>query len=630
MTSTIFKTLKSYSTKPIEVDRLIVSAFLEINKVEVRNNTIIKSLIIKQKDTSFRNLKFFISTIKSEIKNFDLEALIELFEFVISPSDRIINGAIYTPFEIRNYIAQKSISNKAILNSKFKVCDPACGCAGFLLTASQLIHKHTGKSYSDIYRENIYGLDIQNYSIKRSKILLSLAAILEGEDENFEFNLYQGNALSFEWSNILKGFKGFSVVVGNPPYVCSRNIDEESKALLDNWSVCSTGHPDLYIPFFQIGINLLETGGKMGYITMNTFFKSVNGRALRAYFQEKTSNLEIIDFGAYQVFDSKSTYTCICLFENTPSDHLDYVKLDNLNDLLENNFNSKKIHYKTLNSERGWNLEEQQLIDKIESTGIALGKKFKSRNGIATLKNKIYIFDPFRHDEQFYYIIHDGKEYPIERNCCVDIVNPNKLINLDSVETLRKKIIFPYAINNNQVKTIDENQFANNFPNAYSYLDSNRKELAKRDKGKGAEYDIWYQYGRNQSLEPFPYKLLFPHISPHIPNYVTNDEPDLLFVNGLAIVSENLRDLEFLRKVMSSRLFWFYIVNTSKPYGSGYYSLSRNYIKHFGIYEFNEEQIEYLICTENQNEIDLFLERLYNIDLSHFKTPDQNLETEAA
>jgi adenine-specific DNA-methyltransferase len=121
---------------------------------------------------------------------------------------------------------------------------------------------------------------------------------------------------------------------------------------------------------------------------------------------------------------------------------------------------------------------------------------------------------------------------------------------------------------------------------------------------------------KNQSLDNYRFKLFFPHISPSIPNYVINDEPSLLFVNGLAIVGENERELQYVSKIMSSRLFWFYIVNSSKPYGSGYYSLSRNYIKNFGIYDFSEDQINQLLILTSQEEIDEYLEGLYEIDIS--------------
>ena len=42
------------------------------------------------------------------------------------------------------------------------------------------------------------------------------------------------------------------------------------------------GHlsPNLYIPFFKIAVGMLNNEGRLGYITMNTFLRSVNGRAI--------------------------------------------------------------------------------------------------------------------------------------------------------------------------------------------------------------------------------------------------------------------------------------------------------------------------------------------------------------
>ncbi|MFW1480453.1 hypothetical protein ACEWA0_23745, partial [Vibrio parahaemolyticus] len=75
---------------------------------------------------------------------------------------------------------------------------------------------------------------------------------------------------------------------------------------------------------------------------------------------------------------------------------------------------------------------------------------------------------------------------------------------------------------------------------------------------------------------------------------------------------------DILKVLMSTRLFWFYIINTSKPYGSGYFSLSRNYIKSFGIYDFSSEQIEFLINETNQEKIDKFVEDLYGVNLDMY------------
>ena len=175
MKQQVFKYLKSYSTSPIDVDRLIVSAFLKINRIQVVKNSFIKSLTITSENIDeYEKLINFILVIKSEIPKFDLEALIELFEFVISPSDRIINGAIYTPKYIREYITNRAFyTSKSNINN-IKIADISCGCGGFLLTAARKLKKITKLSYKSIFENNIYGLDIQKYSTTRTRILLSV------------------------------------------------------------------------------------------------------------------------------------------------------------------------------------------------------------------------------------------------------------------------------------------------------------------------------------------------------------------------------------------------------------------------------------------------------------------------
>lgn len=48
--SNIFKYLKSYSTQPNEVERLIISAFLQKNKIAVRKNEFLKLFTINQNE----------------------------------------------------------------------------------------------------------------------------------------------------------------------------------------------------------------------------------------------------------------------------------------------------------------------------------------------------------------------------------------------------------------------------------------------------------------------------------------------------------------------------------------------------------------------------------------------------
>ena len=609
----IFKYLRNnYTSDPILIDRLIVSSFLRFNNIIVENNIFIQDYIITNTQLNENeSVNDFIELLRKESIEFDFETLIELFEFVVSPDDKIITGAIYTPKNIRKYIIEQSLTDR-IINDNFKLADISCGCGSFLYEATIYIHQLTGRSYSQIINNNIFGLDIQEYSTIRTKIVLTLLAISGGEDiPDFIYNIHTGDALNFNWIDYIVNFNGLQCVVGNPPYVCSRNISADTKKYLSNWSVCSTGHPDLYIPFFQIGIENLAENGVLGFITMNSFFKSINGRALREYFQRISYQFKIIDFGNKQIFKSKSTYTCICLIERRNNNFIQYVKnqTDNLN--IEYAFN--QLNYDELDFKNGWNLEDSDKINKIEGIGKPLGELYKTRNGIATLKNNIYILNLINEDDNFYYLKNE-KEFKIEKGICRNIINPNRFTKIDNVEDVIKKIIFPYQFVESKVELISEEHFQNTYPFAYDYLKSKKDILGLRDKEKG-NYENWFAYGRNQSLEKMRNKLFFPHITPDIPNFVINTDEELLFHNGLAVVTENERELYFLQKLMSSKLFWFYIKNSSKPYGSDYYSLSKNYIKNFGIYNFSEEQKEYIINEDNKEILDAFFEEKYNIKL---------------
>lgn len=605
-----FKYLSQYSTTPKVVDRLIISAFLEINELKPKKNKLLKAYSIRSDEKEeYTSLIEFVSVINSETKEFGFEELIELFEFVVSPADRIINGAIYTPNKIRDFIVSEAFDKITAIDDTIKISDIAMGCGGFLFNASIELKKRTGKAYSELFRNHIFGIDIQEYSVTRTKLLLSLLALQSGEDiEGFVFNLFQGDSLDFDWSTKIIDFQGFSLILGNPPYVCARNLDLETKEKLKNWEVCKSGNSDLYIPFFQIAIENLSENGTLGFITMNSFFKSLNGRALRGYFQRKKLAISIIDFGSEQVFKSKNTYTCICFIESKEQEFISYTELETKK--LTGKISFKKIKYNILDSKKGWNLKDNKTISKIESTGIPFGELYQTRHGIATLKNDIYIFKPVDEDENFFYL-QNGSLFKIEKGICKDIVNSNKLSREVSLRNLKEKVIFPYD-QQEKPKLLDENLMIENFPEAYKYLQNKRKILAERDKGKG-NYKNWFAFGRTQSLEKIKNKMFFPKYSDRTPNFIINSEDDLLFYNGLAVVGSTETEMKIIKKIMESSIFWYYIKTTSKPYSSDYYSLNGNYIKNFGVCELTEKERKFLINETDQNILNEFFEDKYEL-----------------
>lgn len=614
--------LYNYSQTPFEINRLIVSSFIDLNELNLKNNVFLNKLYISNTDEDFPELEKFIHFFNSNNQDFSFEQLIKIFEFVISPSEKIINGAVYTPKNIRCFIVEKASEN---LTRASKIGDISCGCGGFLFDYAILIRENFSKSFMEIFSDNIFGIDIAEYSIQRTKILLSLLALSYQEDEEqYEFNLFIGDSLEFNWlenSPKIRANNGFDIIIGNPPYVGSQNLDVKTKKILKNWQVTKTGKADLYIPFFEIGLSLLKENGILGYITVNTFLKSLNGRALRSFFSDNQYEFRIIDFGGEQIFKERLTYTAICFLKKRVG-NISYLKrkscdIDSINDT-----NYSLFDYEFLDSFNGWNLNSSKVeenIKKIQDVGLKLGELFQIRNGFATLKNKIYLFKPIKEDAGFYYLDSGNIIYPIEKSICREAIKPNVLKSENEIKSLTEKIIFPYDVNDSLknsskvIVPIEETFFKKNYPKAYKYLCANKEVLSQRDKGN-KKYQFWYIYGRNQALNIRGKKLLFPYISNH-PYFVYTDNEDLLFYNGYAIISNDEQELLFLQKILNSKVFWYYIKNTSKPYSSNYYSFAKNYIKDFSIPEFTKKEKRTILNYKNNSSIDRFLFKKYGIEI---------------
>ncbi|WP_298117406.1 N-6 DNA methylase [Flavobacterium sp.] len=628
MNPNILKFLKNYSYETLDVNRLLVSSFIEVNDLKnIKSELINEYIITKDDEIEHDKLNEFTSLLK-DVK-FDTEDLLELFEFVISPADKEVNGAVFTPNYIRDFIVKESVNkyldrNRSLVNAKFG--DIACGCGGFFKTIAEIIKLQTSKSYFEIFRDNIFGVDIQNYSIERTKILLILHAIKNGENvSKYEFNLFQGNSLNFDWDLIpeIQQNGGFDIIVGNPPYVGASKIDDETKLLLKNWGVSASGKSDLYIPFFEIGLENLNATGVLGYITVNTFYKSLNGRSVREYFSKNKFDFNIIDFGGEQLFKKRSTYTCICIISKQVTNIINYVKTKSSNINLIKKSDYIKFLYDDLNDFDGWyliNKRTSKVISIIENTGKSLGSKFEIRNGFATLKNNVYIFSPIRETDDYYYLIKDKIEFKIEKEICRNAIKPNTLKLESQIENHTEKLIFPYNIieevdlfntNKKGLKVIDEDILKSKYPSTYEYLLSQKEILSKRDKGN-RDYERWYAFGRNQALVTSGYKLLLPYIT-NTPCFVYTNDKDLLFYNGYAIFSDSIEELHLLQKILMSKIFWFYIENTSKPYSGNYFSVAKNYIKNFGVCDLNDEEKLELLNLEDINKIDNFLFQKYNL-----------------
>lgn len=618
MEKTTLKKLCQISA-PQELDKIVIGSFLENNKL-----TVTKGFIYN----FFTGDNFNVLDVCSDIHT--IEDVIKIYEQAIPAKEKTQNGAFYTPQYIREYIIHNLYSQDRTKFSEGKFIDPACGCGAFLTSVAEVLVKDEAKSYAEALSQ-IFGVDISETSIRRAKILLGLAALKNGEElDGTEFNLYSGNSLSFDFFalNEVQDNGGFDFVVGNPPYVRAKNIDSESKSLLSRWSVTHEGNADLYIPFFQLGVSLLNKNGTLGYITANSFFKSVNARLLRKYFSSNQLTLKIIDFGDELIFENKLAYTCIVFISKTEMTHIHYAKSSSKAIRLKTEISFDTIPYFTLNNIKGWNLNSGDVLSvirRIESIGQPLGKKYNIKNGIATLANDLFIFKPVKQDSNYYYLHSNGLLFPIEKKICKDIIKPNVLHCEKEIPDLEEKVIFPYDEN---YKIISEEEMQLKYPMAYAYLSDHREKLEARDNGTG-NFPTWYAFGRTQAISDRGRKLLFPYMTA-IPHFVYTDKEDMLIYCGYAIFHNDEKELLALKRILESSVFEYYMRHTSKPYATGYFSYAKNYVKNFGIYPLSDCQKQFLINQDDKEAIDSFVEKIYGIDLSKnqcYNLPSQTYTT---
>lgn len=350
-------------------------------------------------------------------ENLDIWEVIKKFKTSIDDEFRKLNGSFYTPYFIVDYINRRVILENP--SKDIKVIDPACGSGAFLIDALFKLRQKLQKTYKNLVEENIFGIDIDPRAVKRTKMLLSLIVFeYEGEIPT-RFNIYVGNGLDKNFiEKTLKGLK-FQAVIGNPPYIRIQNMDENIRKIIKKYWKFVQGDTDVFIPFIELGIELLDNDGKMGYIVPNSYFTTHAAKNLRKFLQKKRYIEEIVDFDDYQVFEGITTYTAITIISKKPKNYFILKKIRNDNDVKDLNvLEGEKVYFEDLHNEK-WILvpkSEKEFIEIIENSYYKLKDIANIRVGLATLADKVYILDDPVEDGNYFVKYFNGKKFFIEKN----------------------------------------------------------------------------------------------------------------------------------------------------------------------------------------------------------------------
>ncbi|HIH2228623.1 TPA: class I SAM-dependent DNA methyltransferase, partial [Campylobacter coli] len=163
-------------------------------------------------------------------------------------------------------------------------------------------------------------------------------ANLKKEYDNI-FNLESNHPFEwrFEFPEILDddgNFKGFDLIIGNPPYIRQEELKELKPHLAKNYKVYK-GTSDIYTYFYELGFNVLKDNGVLSYITSNKYTRAGYGEALREFLLKNVKVLEYTDLNGIKVFDSATVDTSILCFEKSKSKDNKFKYLTLSNEILK-------------------------------------------------------------------------------------------------------------------------------------------------------------------------------------------------------------------------------------------------------------------------------------------------------
>jgi len=359
-------------------------------------------------------------------------------------------------------------------------------------------------------------------------------------------------------------------VIGNPPYCNIHDIPEEKRKHVKEYNFAKGGMTDMYLVFFEIGINMLNENGKLAYITPNSWLTSTAGINFRNYLKESKTLYALYQFGHYKVFDNVNTYTCItCLFKQK-TENYSFKCFRNISDTdchfdwsfetLDNCMIDGKIYLTDKSTLKI--LKEINNVDKKDKNRIRV------KNGFATLNDKFFIIDDY-----------------VEKHGLTDnIIEVTKASNGE-----KHYFFYPYDKSGNPMSLLD--------------IDEKLVEYMRNKSFKcnvDLENSAWYLYGKSQAIRDVKYNKiainnLIRNVDDITMNFLINiDEKQKGIYSGYYIpVYENYNtNLMSILRTIKTQDFVDYIKAVGKYKNGGYYTFSSKELELWLNFHKNQEKTE--------------------------------------
>jgi type I restriction enzyme M protein len=238
----------------------------------------------------------------------------DLYEYMLSKiASAGQNGQFRTPRHIIRLMVELTAPTV-----KDTICDPASGTCGFLVNASEYLRDKypeiliDNKNRKHFHNTMFHGYDFDNTMLRIGSMNMLLHGV-ENPDISYRDSLGQDFALEEE---------KYSLILANPPFAGSINIDNAAKDLL---AIVKTKNTELL--FLALFLKLLKPGGRAAIIVPDgvLFKNSKANREIRRTLIEDQKLDAIISLpsGVFKPYAGVST--AILLFTKTNSGGTDTV-----------------------------------------------------------------------------------------------------------------------------------------------------------------------------------------------------------------------------------------------------------------------------------------------------------------
>lgn len=372
----------------------------------------------------------------------------------------------------------------------------------------------------------------------------------------------------------------------------------------------ATGSFDLYALFIERGYKLLHKHGQLAYIVPHKFFQATFGVALRKLLTQRQALRQIVRFGAEQVFDEATTYTCLLFLGAKPQPEFDLLEVRSLagdDDVLAA-ARSRAEHpdyaYGVQDAPKGddWDFalgESNKVMQRLNQHPRTLGDiTRKIFVGLQTSADKIYVLKLIEdrgdvllcHSKQLdmQIMIERGLTRPFLMGKDIHRYQPATHINV---------VIFPYLLENGKAQLLTQAEIEKKFPLGWKYLEANKSELKAREQGRFA--DQWWCFSRPQNMTEFlSVKVMTPDICAR-PEMTLDQNGNLYHTTTLYsfVFKPEIKEspLYFLG-LLNSKVIWYFLTVTGNVLRGGYLRFKTEYLKPFPIPDASQEH-QKLIAT---------------------------------